>query len=410
MDRLELARRLGAAPAVGEGAGGARVPATVVAAERAEAFAAEFAAAVAAGGVVVLADPQWSAAQRAALEAAVAEARGLREAPRRGWLLIPTGGTSGGVRFARHDEETVGAAVKGFCDHFGLGRVNSVGVLPLHHVSGLMAWLRAAVSGGRYEAWDWAALKEGRWPEVAAGGDWTISLVPTQLQRLLESAEATAWLRRFRLVFLGGGPVWPALADAAAARGVRVSLSYGMTETAAMVTALRPEEFLAGARSSGAALPHARVDVTADGCVRVAGESVFRGYWPEWREAREFTTEDLGRIDAAGHLHVLGRRDAAIITGGKKVHPEEVEAALRASGEFADVAVVGVPDAEWGEIVVACYPAGGAAPDAARAGAALAPWQRPKRCVAIADWPRNAQGKIDRARLRAAAVAAVGRS
>jgi O-succinylbenzoic acid--CoA ligase len=96
-----------------------------------------------------------------------------------------------------------------------------------------------------------------------------------------------------------------------------------------------------------------------------------------------------------------------IITGGKKVQPAEVEAALRASGEFADVAVVGVPDAGWGEVVVACYPAGGRVPDRTRAVATLARHLRPKRFVAIADWPRNAQGKLNRVALRTAALAAV---
>ena len=124
-------------------------------------------------------------------------------------------------------------------------------------------------------------------------------------------------------------------------------------------------------------------------------------------EAREFWTEDLGEWDAAGHLRVLGRRDAVIITGGKKVQPAEVEAALRASGEFSDVAVIGVPDAEWGQAVVACYPAGARAPDLARAVGGLAAEMKPKRFVALADWPRNAQGKLNRAAL-AAAVASAG--
>jgi len=70
------------------------------------------------------------------------------------------------------------------------------------------------------------------------------------------------------------------------------------------------------------------------------------------------------------------------------------------------VAVIGVPDAEWGEAVVACFPGGGkAAPDLVRASAALAPHERPKRMVAIAPWPRTTHGKIDRAALRAAAAA-----
>ncbi len=332
-------------------------------------------------------------AQRLTLNAQVAE----------GWLAIATGGTSGGGRFARHDERTLTAAVLGFCAHFEIEQVNAVDVLPAYHVSGLMARVRCAETDGEHVAWDWKRLEAGERPQVARAKKWMISLVPTQLQRLLMSSEAVAWLRGFEIIFIGGGPVWPELAEAAARAGLRVALSYGMTETAAMVAALRPEEFLAGERNCGAVLPHARVAVDENGVVRTAGESVFRGYWPETRESREFVTEDLGRFDERGHLHILGRRDAVIITGGEKVQPEEVEAGLRASGEFSDVAVVGVPDAEWGEAVVACYAADERAPNFERAVAGLAGFQRPKRFVAVADWPRNEQGKISRAALRALA-------
>ena len=235
-----------------------------------------------------------------------------------------------------------------------------------------------------------------------------ISLVPTQLQRLLASPKALAWLRSFKVIFVGGGPVWPELADAAAKAELPVSLSYGLTETAAMVAALQPAEFLAGARSCGAAMPHARITLSAEGVVTVNGESVCRGYFSEPAMTGTFETGDLGRFDEAGHLHLLGRRDAVIITGGKKVSPPEVEAALQVSGEFADVAVAGVPDPEWGQIVVACYAAGGREPDLKRVNAALAglaPFKRPKRYVALAAWPRNAQDKLNRAALLAAATA-----
>ncbi|MSU47815.1 MAG: 2-succinylbenzoate--CoA ligase [Opitutus sp.] len=318
-----------------------------------------------------------------------------------GWLCIATGGTGGGVKFARHDERTLTAAVRGFCAHFQIECVNAIDVLPAFHVSGLMARVRCAITGGQHVPWDWKELQAGRRPVLPRGGC-VLSLVPTQLQRLLRSRAAVAWLRGFQVIFVGGGPVWPSLAEAAAKAELRVSLSYGMTETAAMVAALRPEEFLAGERSCGAALPHARVAVDASGLVRVTGESVFRGYFPEWREEREFITEDLGVMDARGSLTVLGRRDAVIISGGKKVQPADVEAALRASGEFAEVMVLGVPDGEWGEQVVACYPADAEHdPDVGRAVVALASHQRPKCFIAVEDWPRNAQGKVNRAALRA---------
>ena len=352
------------------------------------------------GDAVFMCDPKWGAAERAEVDRLKSKIENQKSEIAKGWLMIPSGGTSGTLKFARHDERTLSAVVRGFCGHFGLERVNAVNVLPAYHVSGLMARVRCAATGGAQVGWEWPRLEAGQRPEVPReAGNWVISLVPTQLQRLMASGEAVAWLRQFKIIFLGGGPTWPELADAAARAELPVSLSYGMTETAAMVAALRPEEFLAGARSCGTALPHAHVKIAADGVVTVAGESVFRGYFPATSAAREFVTEDLGRIDERGQLHLLGRRDAVIITGGLKVQPEDVEAALRASGEFIDVAVIGVPDAEWGEAVVACYLASGHAPDVARAVARLAPHQRPKRFVAVADWPRTAQGKIDRAKL-----------
>jgi O-succinylbenzoic acid--CoA ligase len=327
-----------------------------------------------------------------------------------GWLCIPTGGSGGALRFARHDEETLGAAVGGFCRHFGVTRINSVGVLPLHHVSGLMGWMRAAVSGGIFLPWEWKELAAGRGPALPAG-EWFFSLVPTQLAWLLDQPPALDWLRRFRAVLVGGGPAWGPLLERAAETRLPLAPSYGMTETAAMVTALRPEEFAAGARSSGRPLPHVRIALDAEGTIVVAGDAVFRGYFPEWRERGAFVTGDAGKIDADGHLHVLGRRDAVIITGGEKVHPEEVEAALRAAGLFGDVAVVGVPDAVWGQRVVACFPAENS-PDPAAVAAAvagrLAGFKRPKSYLALPVWPAGAAGKVNRvelARLAAARLA-----
>lgn len=355
------------------------------------------------GPFVFLSDPYASAAARAQVEAVRAKVPG--DPGERGWLCIATGGSSGAVRFARHDEGTLIAAVRGFCAHFGIERVQAVDVLPAFHVSGLMARVRCAATGGRHLPWAWKQIETGPRPTVPRGEEWVISLVPSQLQRLLERPDAVEWLRRFRLIVIGGGPTWPHLAEAAAAARLPVALSYGLTETAAMVAAQRPEEFLAGGRSCGRPLPHVRIRIGDEGAVCIAGASNFHGYFPGWQTEAEVRTEDWGRLDEQGNLHVLGRRDAVIITGGKKVHPTEVERALMASGEFRDVAVVGVPDREWGEAVVAVYPkAAGAEPDLEKATRAIPGHQRPKRFLPLAEWPRNAQGKIDRAALRATAA------
>jgi o-succinylbenzoate---CoA ligase len=366
------------------------------------------------GGYVFLCDPKWGVEERTQLEALLAAIP--EDAPEvgEGWLCVPSGGTSGGLKFARHDEHTLLAAVSGFRAHFGISRVNAVDVLPAHHVSGLMARVRCAVTGGRHVSWSWKELEAGRFPVLEAESEgWVLSLVPTQLQRLLASAAAQEWLRGFRAIFLGGGPAWEELTEHAAQARLPVALCYGMTETAAMVTSLRPEEFARGARDCGTALPHVRVEVVDDatsavlsagetGVVRIAGESVFRGYFPVGRAAGAFTTEDLGCFDARGHLQIQGRRDAVIITGGKKVFPEEVEAALRASGQFGDVAVIALPDAQWGQRVVACYAARGDDLDLKRvdlALAGLASHKRPKAFIAVSQWPRNAQGKVSRSAL-----------
>lgn len=356
-------------------------------------------------GCVFLHDPQWSDAEKRTVTDLLERTRSKEADDTDGWLCIPTGGTSGGVRFARHDERTMSAAVRGFREFFGIKYVNAVDVLPSHHVSGLMARVRCAASGGKHVACEWRRVEAGERPELDVLEDgWVISLVPTQLQRLIAAPGGTEWLRGFRIIFVGGGPAWPELTRAAAQLKLPIALTYGMTETAAMVAAVRPSDFLAGERSLASALPHATIAVASDGTITIEGESVFRGYYPERKVSRSFETDDLGRIDERGRVQIFGRKDALIITGGKKVQPVEVEAALQATGQFVDVAVLGLPHVEWGEIVVACFPKSETAePDwtVVERGLenALAAYKRPKRYVAVVGWPRNQQGKLSRTEL-----------
>jgi O-succinylbenzoic acid--CoA ligase len=145
--------------------------------------------------------------------------------------------------------------------------------------------------------------------------------------------------------------------------------------------------------------------------VRVTSESVFRGYFPDASAGRTWETEDLGRLDPGGSLVILGRRDDVIVTGGKKVSASEVEAALRASGEFEDVVVVGVPDPQWGHCIVACHPGGGRVPSLERVRASLSPlaaYKHPKRFVPLSPWPRDSRGKVSRGALADLAARATG--
>ena len=141
------------------------------------------------------------------------------------------------------------------------------------------------------------------------------------------------------------------------------------------------------------------------------GPSVFAGYWrrPELA-ATEFTpdgwfrTGDLGRIDADGYLHLVGRSKDLVITGGLNVYPKEVEAVLDALPGVAESAVVGLPDADFGEAVVAVVvpePGATLSPEALRtdARAHLAAFKVPKQVHLVEALPRNAMGKVEKAAL-----------
>lgn len=406
MERRELARVLGATRVE-------RAPRVLIAESNPDKFMDRFAAGAAGEGEVFLGNPAWSAAERAQVEVLMKlKSPSPRPSRDEGWLMIPTGGSSGVIKFARHDARTIAIAVDGFLRHFGLKRVNAIGGLPLYHVSGLMAWMRCALSGGIYLPGSWKEIEAGLQPELPELPDgWVISLVPTQLERLMRDEAEVDWLRRFHLILIGGAPASAELLDRAAAARLPLALSYGMTETAAMVAALRPAEFIAGARDVGTALPHARLETGPHGEIRIASEANYRGYFPHWHNVGAwFETSDFGEVTATGHWRVLGRRDAAIITGGEKVQPADVEAVLRAATRVRELAVIGIPDAEWGQRVVAVYPNDMPfAVEAARHAAheQLSPHQRPKHYVALPEWPRNEAGKLNSARLVELALAAL---
>jgi len=354
----------------------------------------------AAGEMRFVLDPGWGPEARREAEARLALPDTRPPGEARGWLALPTGGSGGGVKWARHDEATLAAAVAGLRAHFGLGAIHAVDVLPAHHVSGLMARVRAEMTGGTHLPWAWKRLEAGEFPPLPERADgWVLSLVPTQLQRLLRQPAVVAWLRGLRVIFLGGGPAWPDLLRRAREEGLRLAPSYGMTETAAMVAAVRPEDFLAG-REELQPLPHAQLAVDGEGRLGVAGASVCRGLWPEWRDDGRWSTDDRAEARPGGGWVILGRADQVIITGGRKVDAARVEAALRGGATWDEVAVLGLPDSEWGEVVVAFHPAGAPRTDPAAALAGLSTWERPRRWVAVDPWPRNAAGKVDRAALR----------
>ncbi|MEO0853843.1 MAG: 2-succinylbenzoate--CoA ligase, partial [Cyanobacteria bacterium J06648_11] len=323
----------------------------------------------------------------------------------RGQILIPTGGSSGEVKFAIHTWETLSASVAGFRAHFQRDRVDSFCTLPLYHVSGLMQFVRSFLSGGRLVVTSSRQMLAGEWTHFDAGG-WFLSLVPTQLQRAMSDRALTQWLAQFDTILVGGAPTWPSLLDTARAARLRLAPTYGATETASQVATLKPDEFLTGRTGCGRALPHAEIAIASDtpgevGAIAIQARSMALGYYPN-RFLTPWQPDDLGYLDREGYLHVVGRASTKILTGGENVFPAEVEAVLQATGLVRDVVVRGVPDTEWGEAIAAFLVL---APEVeiqqlqnAIAGQ-LARYKQPKYWVKMRSLPRNERGKIESDRL-----------
>ena len=261
--------------------------------------------------------------------------------------------------------------------------------LPVTHVAGLAVLVRSLVSGTE------PVLAERADAEtVAASGCAHVSLVPTQLQRLLQ--EASAPLAGFSSVLLGGAAAPAGLLDAARDSGVPVVTTYGMTETCG------------GCVYDGVPLDGVRAEVREDGRIWISGPVLFSGYAGGPRAPADgwFRTGDLGVLDAAGRLAVRGRADDVINTGGRKVVPGEVAAALQTCPGVRDVVVVGQPDPEWGERVVAVVvPADPRDPPAlellrSHVRERLPRYATPSRVVMVDAVPMLPSGKHDIVRLR----------
>lgn len=230
------------------------------------------------------------------------------------------------------------------------------------------------------------------------------SLVPTQLEWLLSPSSSWRPPKHLRAVLLGGAPARPALLARAADLGVPVVTTYGLTEACSQVTTQVLGTVNRGELGAGAPVAGTEVRIGADGGVEVRGATLLSGYFPAssipaiapdgW-----FATDDVGRFDANGHLHIVGRRSECIITGGENVFPSEVEAALEECPGVARACAFGVPDDTWGEVVaVAIVPTG---PDtlpalAEFARARLAPHRRPRLVAVVEALETNAAGKLDR--------------
>lgn len=286
-------------------------------------------------------------------------------------------------------------------------------ILPLFHIHGLFVALYCTLASGSstifIDKFDAHQIAETLPRATVLMG------VPTHYTRLLEepafTREAT---RHIRLFTSGSAPMLVSTHEAFTERtGHTILERYGMTETGMLAS--NP---YVGARKPGFVgppLPGVEIRVDGDagtGEIQVRGGNVFSGYWnrPELRDT-EFTadgwfrTGDLGHFDADGYLEIVGRSKDLIITGGLNVYPKELEMVIDEFDGVLESAVIGLPDPDFGEAVIAVVVAeDGVTLDAdtlrAMAKQQLAGFKVPKRFHVVDALPRNTMGKVEKAKLR----------
>ncbi len=350
--------------------------------------------------------------------------------------LSYTGGTTGRPKAVMITHASLTAAVQNIVGARGMGPGDVMqNVRPVWPIAAIVLLAHLAAGGTvlmaeKFEPIAFLELLETH--RVAA-----TSLVPTQLARVMNDTDPRSYdLSQLRVIDVGAAAIQPELfARVLDAFGPRVGILYGLTE-APWSCYLPPSAFAVGVgqrerrmRSVGRALFGVEVAARSpegaplaygeEGEITIRGPHLAPGYWrrPE-ADATAFRngwfhTGDLGSIDAEGYLSITGRIKELIRSGGKSVVPAEVEAALRAHPVVADAAVLGLPDAEWGEVVAAVVVlhANGAADDTRHdipteqqlidwCRERLSSFKKPRRIFFLPEIPRSHYGKVLHARLR----------
>jgi o-succinylbenzoate---CoA ligase len=305
-------------------------------------------------------------------------------------LVIETSGSTGRPKRVLLSRAAMRASVRATHERLG-GPGQWVLNLPPTYVAGVQVLFRSVLAGT-----DPVELTHDVHDTVVemTGDRKYLSLVPTQLERCLGNGYDTDALSRFDVVLVGGGPLRTQTRRDAEAAGIRVVQTYGMSETCG------------GCVYDGVPLDGVGLKIDAEDRVLLTGPVLFDGYEGDPDRTAEvlqdgwFRTDDQGLLDA-GRLRITGRLDDVVISGGVKVPAVAVERMLAGHPSVQGVAVVGVPDQEWGERVVAVVETrdGAVTLEELRDLVTPRPWA-PRRMLAVHALPVLANGKLDRLTVR----------
>jgi len=316
-------------------------------------------------------------------------------------LLVPTSGSSGAPKLAMLSNKALRASAAATHDALG-GGGRWLMALPPTHIAGLQVLVRSHLAGYPPVVMDTAqgfrveALVDaaklllddiGTQPRYA-------SLVPTQLQRVLDGGRAgVAALMAMDAVLLGGAAASIDLIHQAHNAGITLVQTYGMTETCS------------GCVYDGVPLDGVTISLDAHGRISIEGPMLFSGYRGDEALTREvlfngaLRTNDIGEFDDHGRLHIIGRADDVVVSGGLSVSCTRVEHIISKHPKVGEAVVVGTPDAEWGErVVVVAVTESALTLDKLRADFAgvLESHELPRQLVRVDTIPLLATGKPDR--------------
>jgi O-succinylbenzoic acid--CoA ligase len=304
-------------------------------------------------------------------------------------LVIPTSGSTGEPKGVQLSHVALAASIRASHQRIGLEPADRwLSCLLWQHIGGILVMLRSRLLDIPLTVHEHFEVER-----FASEPATLTSLVPTQLVRLLD---AGVDLARFRAILLGGGPAPAQLLARAAEAGAAIITTYGMSETSG------------GCVYDGVPLDGVEVRIGAEGRVQLRGPTLMSGY----RGRPDLTADalvdgwmvssDLGELDPGGRLVVTGRVDDVVLTGGENVVAAQVAEVLASHPDIAEVEVIGVPDPEWGQRVVAVVVPrrSGVVPSLAE----LRLWcvdrlpaaARPLGMVVVEQIPRLGSGKPDR--------------
>ena len=271
--------------------------------------------------------------------------------------IIATSGSSGEAKAAVHTWGNHFYSAKGsneiipltYSDRWLLS-------LPLYHVAGIAIMVRCLLSGaGLVIASDDDLSAANMMTAIKRGKVTHVSLVSTQLQRLLDDENNQALLRSLKCILLGGSAIPRTLIDNAIKLSLNIYLSYGLTEMSSQVATGKVIDIN---KTCVKVLPYRQISISSEGEILLRGEVLFKGYVTgakitipsvnQW-----FPTGDIGQLDKQGCLTVTGRRDSMFISGGENIHPEEIEKALLNIKGITEAIVVPKEDKEFGQRPIA---------------------------------------------------------